>query len=60
VAAALDTLSRLGLERVLAEGGRQPRREGTCSLAQVLGLGAVDEQEPYEALDWLVGRQRSH
>jgi hypothetical protein len=26
-----------------------------CSLGQVLGLGAVDEQELYEALDWLVG-----
>jgi hypothetical protein len=29
----------------------------TCSLGQVLGLAAVDEQELYEALDWLIGQQ---
>ena len=86
VAAALGTLRKLGLDRLLSQGGRQPRREvalciamivarlidpasklatarglddetATCSLGQVLGLGAVDEQELYEALDWLVGQQ---
>jgi Transposase DDE domain len=86
VAAALGTLRKLGLDRILSQGGRQPRREvalciamivarladpasklatargladetATCSLGQVLGLGAVDEQELYEALDWLVGQQ---
>jgi hypothetical protein len=86
VAAALGTLRKLGLERILSQGGRQPRREvalciamivarlvdpasklatargladetATCSLGQALGLGAVDEQELYETLDWLVGQQ---
>src|SRR6201981_465238 len=86
VAAALGTLRKLGLDRILSQGGRQPRREvalcmamivarvidpasklatarglddetATCSLGQVLGLAAVDEQELYEALDWLVGQQ---
>jgi hypothetical protein len=86
VAAALGTLRKLGLDRILSRGGRQPRREvalciamivarlidpasklatarglddetATCSLGQVLGLGAVDEQELYEALDWLVAEQ---
>jgi hypothetical protein len=79
VAAALGMLRKLGLDRILSQGGRQPRREvalciamivarlidpasklaaarglddetATCSLGQVLKLGAVDEQE---ALDWL-------
>jgi Transposase DDE domain len=86
VAAALGTLGKLGLDRILSQGGRQPRREvalckamivarlidpasklatarglddktATCSLGQVLGLGPVDEQELYEALDWLVSQQ---
>lgn len=86
VAAALGMLRKLGLDRILSQGGRQPRREvtlciammvarlidpasklatargladetATCSLGQVLGLGAVDEQELYETLDWLVGQQ---
>ena len=86
VAAALGTLRKLGLDRLLSQGGRQPHREvalciamavarlmdpasklatarglddetATCSLGQVLELGAVDEQELYEALDWLVGQQ---
>ena len=83
VAAALRTLRKLGLDRLLSQGGRQPRPEvalcvamivarliepasklatarlldeetATCSLGQVLGLGAVDEQQLYGALDWLV------
>jgi transposase len=86
VAAALGILRKIGLDRVLSQGGRQPRREvalctamivarlidpasklatargldeetATCSLGQVLDLGMVDEQELYEALDWLVGQQ---
>lgn len=86
VAAALGMLRKLGLDRLLSQGGRQPRREvalciamivarlidpasklatargladetATCSLGHVLELGAVDEQELYEALDWLLGQQ---
>ncbi len=86
VAAAVGTLRKLGLDRILSLGGRQPGRmvalciamivarlidpasklatargldEGTatCSLGQVLELGAVDEQELYETLDWLLGQQ---
>jgi hypothetical protein len=86
VAAALGMLRKIGLDRILSQGGRQPRRAmalcvamivarlidpasklatargldaetATCSLGQVLDLGAVDEQELYEALDWLVGQQ---
>src|SRR6266851_1678496 len=86
VAAALGMLRKLGLDRLLSQGGRQPQREAalciamivariidpasklatarglddetaTCSLGQVLKLAAVDEQELYEALDWLVGQQ---
>jgi len=87
VAAALGTLRKIGLDRVLSQGGVAPRREvalctamivarlidpasklatargpadetATSSLGQVLGLGRVDEQELYEALDWLVGQQQ--
>lgn len=86
VAAALGTLRKIGLERLLSQGGRQPKQEvelcvamivarlldpasklatarllddetATCSLGQVLGLGAVDEQQLYGALDWLVEQQ---
>jgi transposase len=86
VAAALGTLHKVGLDRVLSQGGRQPAREvalciammvariidpvsklatarvldgatANCSLGAVLGLGAVDEQELYGALDWLLGQQ---
>jgi hypothetical protein len=86
VAAALGTLRKLGLDRLLSQGGRQPELEvalcvamivarliepasklstarlldeetATCSLGQVLGLGAVDEQQLYGALDWLVEQQ---
>src|SRR6202163_3504755 len=80
VAAALGTLRKLGLDRLLSQGGRQPKPEvalcvamivarliepasklatarlldgetATCSLGQALGLGAVDEQQLYGALD---------
>src|ERR1700680_4002158 len=101
VAAALGTLRKLGLDRLLSQGGRQPKQEvalcvamivgrllhpgstpapaararlveagsklatarlldgetATCSLGQALGLGAVDEQQLYGALDWLVEQQ---
>jgi Transposase DDE domain len=86
VAAALGALRKLGLDRLLSQGGRQPKREvalciamivarllepasklatarvldeetATCSLGQVLGLGAVDQQQLYGALDWLVEQQ---
>jgi transposase len=86
VAAALGTLRKIGLERLLSQGGRQPKQEvalcvamivarlldpasklatarllddetATCSLGQVLGLGAVDEQQLYGALDWLIEQQ---
>jgi hypothetical protein len=85
-AAALGMLRKIGLDRILSQGGRQPRREvmlctamivarlidpasklatargldeetATCSLGQVFALGTVDEQELYEALDWLVAQQ---
>src|ERR1700757_1336473 len=87
VAAALGTLRKLGLDRLLAaQGGRLASREvalcvamivarliepasklatgrllddetASCSLGQVLELGAVDEQELYGALDWLAEQQ---
>lgn len=87
VAAALGTLRKIGLDKILSQSGVQPRREvalciamlvarlidpgsklatarcltdetATSSLGQVLGLGPVDEQELYAALDWLVGQQQ--
>jgi hypothetical protein len=86
VAAALGSLRKLGLDRVLSQGGRQPARwvalsiamlvarlidpasklatarlldgaTASCSLGAVLDLAAVDEQELYDALDWLAGQQ---
>src|SRR5262245_24068402 len=46
-----DPASKLATARGLTD------ETATCSLGQVLELGAVDEQELYEALDWLVGQQ---
>ena len=86
VAAALGTLRKLKLDHVLSQGGRQPARQvslsiamivarlldpvsklatarlldaatANCSLGAVLGFTAVDEQELYNALDWLVDQQ---
>src|ERR1700730_9791173 len=86
VAAALGTLCKLGLDRLLLQGGRQPAREvalciammvarvidpasklatarllddatANSSLGTVLGVGALDEQALYAALDWLIGQQ---
>jgi hypothetical protein len=87
VAAALGTLCKLGLDRLLLQGGRQPAREvalciammvarvidpasklatarllddatANSSLGTVLGIGALDEQALYAALDWLIGQQQ--
>jgi transposase len=87
VAAALGTLHKIGLDKILSQGGARPSREvalciamivarlidpasklatargltddtASSSLGQVLRLGPVDEQELYEALDWLVGQQQ--
>jgi transposase len=86
VAAALGTMRKLGIDRLLSQRGRQPERgvalciamivarliepasklatgrlldaeTAICSLGEVLALGAVDEQELYGALDWLVEQQ---
>jgi hypothetical protein len=51
VARLIDPASKLATARGLDDA------TATCSLGQVLALGAVDEQELYEALDWLVGQQ---
>src|SRR5260370_2550352 len=87
VAAALGTLRKLGLDRLLSQGGRQPKPEvalciamivarliepasklatarlldeetATCSLGQVLGLGAAHEQQLYCPLDCLLQQQQ--
>src|SRR5215471_3342844 len=36
VAAALGTLRKIGLERILSQGGQQPRREGALCLAMLV------------------------
>lgn len=41
----------------LATGRLLDGETANCSLGQVLGLGAVDEQDLYAALDWLVEQQ---
>jgi hypothetical protein len=51
VARLIDPASKLATARGLDD------ETATCSLGQGLGLGAVDEQQLYEALDWLVGEQ---
>jgi hypothetical protein len=51
VARVLDPTSKLATARVLDAA------TASCSLGTVLGLGAVDEQELYAALDWLIGEQ---
>jgi hypothetical protein len=83
VAAALGTLRKIGLDRILGPAGNRCRdlvvalivgrildpvsklaaaralspATATSSLGEVLDLGAVDEDELYTALDWLLGRQ---
>jgi transposase len=51
VARLIDPASKLATARLLDVA------TATCSLGAVLGLGAVDEQELYDALDWLLGQQ---
>jgi hypothetical protein len=51
VARLIDPASKLATARLL-DGAT-----ATCSLGAVLGLGAVDEQALYDALDWLTGQQ---
>jgi transposase len=83
VAAALGTLRRIGLDRLLGPAGNRCRdlviamivarliapvsklatakaldpATAASSLGAVLGLGEVDEDELYTALDWLLERQ---
>jgi transposase len=51
VARLIDPCSKLATSRLLDD------ETATCSLGQVLGLATVDEQELYEALDWLIEQQ---
>jgi Transposase DDE domain len=51
VARIIDPASKLATARLLDEA------TASCSLGAVLGLGALDEQALYAALDWLVGQQ---
>src|SRR6516165_9339141 len=70
VAAVLGTLRKIGLDRLLGPVGNAPNRcrdlvvaktldpiTAASSLGEVLGLGPVDEDELYTALDWLLERQ---
>src|SRR5215831_8879935 len=50
-ARVIDPASKLATARVL-DG-----ETANCSLGAVLGLGAVDEGELYDALDWLIEQQ---
>src|SRR5215472_1176131 len=50
-ARVIDPASKLATARVL------DRKTASCSLGTVLELGEVDEQELYEALDWLTEQQ---
>jgi hypothetical protein len=51
VARVIGPASKLATARLLAS------ETASSSLGAVLGLGAVDEQELYGALDWLIGQQ---
>jgi len=51
VARLIEPGSKLATGRLLDE------ETANCSLGQVLGLGAVDEQDLYATLDWLVEQQ---
>src|SRR5246500_211464 len=53
VAAVLGTLRNIGLDRMLDP------LPASSSLGEVLGLGPVDEDELYVALDWLGERQEA-
>ena len=47
----IDPASKLATARVLDD------ETANCSLGAVLGLGAVDEEELYDTLDWLIEQQ---
>jgi transposase len=47
----IDPVSKLAAARALSA------QTASCSLGEVLGLGEVDEDELYAALDWLLVRQ---
>ena len=47
----LDPVSKLAAARTLSPA------TASCSLGEVLGLGEVDDDELYAALDWLLARQ---
>jgi Transposase DDE domain len=49
----LDPVSKLGAARALAPA------TASSSLGEALGLGGVDDDELYAALDWLLERQRA-
>jgi len=51
VARLIEPASKLATGRLLDD------ETATCSLGRVLGLEAVDEQELYGALDWLIEQQ---
>jgi Transposase DDE domain len=51
VARLLDPISKLATARLL------DAQTANCSLGAVLGFTAVDEQELYDALDWLIDEQ---
>src|SRR5215212_814421 len=51
VAAALGTARRIGLDRLLATARALSPDTATSSLGEMLGLGEVDEDELYAALD---------
>ena len=52
VARVIDARSKLATARALTP------QTAVSSLGQMLDLGAVDENELYQAMDWLVARQR--
>jgi hypothetical protein len=47
----LDPVSKLAAARTLSPA------TASCSLGEAFGLGAVDDDELYTALDWLLARQ---
>ena len=52
VARVIDARSKLATARALNP------ESAVSTLGQILGLEAVDENELYEAMDWLIRRQR--
>ena len=63
VAAALGTARKIGLDRILGPVSKLAAARAlspataSSSLGEALGLGAVDDDELYAALDWLLVRQ---